>query len=200
MKPRGWHSPRYRQFLLKEPSLQPSPGAAKANQHPAVALGVMPSSCWSTYWGHLRPQEMAPGVPASLGNNAPHAGTGDGPSQSQQSPQDPIFAEETLDARPNALAAAVGICPDNGGTAAPAQGQADEQAQRSLFNAHNKASRLPACRLTRHLFTFPASWTLSWSLSQLGGNNLPSYLTQKDSQLSAHKHGLCLSLNESSVN
>lgn len=65
----------------------------------------------------------------------------------------------------------------------------------------HKAGYLPrTTKLARHLFTFPISWTLSWSLSQLGGNNLPSYLTQKDSQLSAHKHGLCLSLNESSVN
>lgn len=94
----------------------------------------------------------------------------------------------------------LGICPDNGRTAAPTQGQADERARGSLFNTHKEAPRLPACGFARHLFTFPASWILSWSLSQLGGNNLPSYLTQKDSQLSAHKHGLCLSLNESSVN
>lgn len=99
---------------------------------------------------------------------------------------------------------ALGICLDNARTEAPTL-RLPRGRQMNRHKAHYllgtiKHAGCRHARLTRRLFTFPVSWTLSWSLSQLGGNNLPSYLTQKDSQLSAHKHGLCLSVNESSVN
>lgn len=60
---------------------------------------------------------------------------------------------------PNLCRENLGCLPQHAGRwfralAAPTQGQADQQAQDSLFNTHNKASRLPACTFPRHLFTF----------------------------------------------
>lgn len=110
-------------FTLVLPLLQPSPRVPKANQCPD---GKCPAwgQCWSTFWGHLHPQGMAPGLPATLGNTTAHAGMGDSPFPSCR--DHATSAGETLDARPNTLASGSGICPDNGTTAAPTQEQADE--------------------------------------------------------------------------
>lgn len=188
-------------FTLVLPLLQPSPWVPKANQCPA---GKCPA------WG-----QCSPLAGARSGDICTLRGWLLG---YQQPLATPLLMQEWA----IVLSQAAGTTPPLQGkpcTPAPThspvvQGFARTMARRQLrprsrqMNEHKarylthtkKAPRLPACRFTQLLFTFPASWTLSWSLSQLGGNNLPSYLTQKDSQLSAHKQGLCLSLNESSVN
>lgn len=92
-----------------------APTKPSSSQSKSVPGWHVPCSgqCWSTFWGHLHPRGMAPGPPATLGNNTAHGGTGNHPSQSRARPRDhPTFAEETLDALPNALAAGLGICPD----------------------------------------------------------------------------------------
>lgn len=115
-----WHLPWHCPILSKEPLLQPSPGAAKANQR--LALGQFPPLPGT----HPRDICILRDT-RRLRNHGARAGMGNHPSQSQQSPREhSTIAEGTLDARHNTLATGLGICWDNGRLAAPTQGQEDE--------------------------------------------------------------------------